>query len=372
MSKLFEATTIKNMTLPNRFVRSATWEGMAGEDGSCTTGIGECMERLALGGVGLIITGYAFVSREGQAGPRQLGIYEDGLMPAYTEMVGMVHRAGGKIALQIAHGGCHAASELSGLEPVGPSGMMNQKNVWCREMASEEIASTVEAFGTAAARAKACGFDGVQIHGAHGYLLSQFLSPYYNKRCDDYGGLLENRARMLLDVVQCVRESTGNDFPVMVKMNSEDFLEPGLTVEEMLCVAAMLEKAGVDAVELSGGTIFSGKLSPVRRTKTDSEEREVYYRDAARRFKERVGIPLMLVGGIRSYSVAERLVEEGVADYISLSRPLVCEPGLINRWKSGDTSKSVCQSDNLCFRPALKGQGIYCMVAEKARKGQKP
>jgi 2,4-dienoyl-CoA reductase-like NADH-dependent reductase (Old Yellow Enzyme family) len=135
----------------------------------------------------------------------------------------------------------------------------------------------------------------------------------------------------------------------------------------MLQVVRMLEKAGIDAVELSGGMLYSGKLSPVRQGKLASEDKEVYYQEAAGRYKQSAGVPLMLVGGIRSYGVAERLVSEGLADYVSLSRPLICEPALIRRWQSGDTSKAKCQSDNLCFTPAIQGEGIYCVVEKRLR-----
>ncbi len=367
MSKLFETTTINIMALANRFVRSATWEGMANEDGSCTPKLIDLVVQLAQGGVGLIITSHTYVSREGQASPWQLGVYSDELLPGLTEMTEAVHKAGGKIAMQITHAGCHGAFGLTGLEPLGPSVMENEKGPFCREMTQEEIRETIRAFGQGAARAKKAGFDGVQIHAAHGYLLSQFLSPFYNKRKDEYGGSIENRAKIVLEVFQSVRAVVGDQFPVMIKMNSEDFLNGGFSVEDMLQVAVMLEKAGVDAIELSGGTRYSGKYFPIRKGKIDSEEKEVWYREAAKRYKEKINVPLMLVGGIRSYGVAEKLVEEGITDYISFCRPLIREPDLINRWKSGDTRKASCLSDNLCYKPAREGQGLYCVVEEQLR-----
>ena len=159
----------------------------------------------------------------------------------------------------------------------------------------------------------------------------------------------------------------GEKYPIFIKMNSEDFLEGGFGKNEMIQVAASLEKAGIDAIELSGGTVSSGKFTPVRTDKIDSEEKEVYYREAAKQYKEKISVPLLLVGGIRSYEVAEQLVKEGLADYIALCRPLIREPHLINRWKSGDIKKATCRSDNLCFRPIVSGKGIYCVVEEKLR-----
>ncbi len=366
MSKLFETTSINNMTLQNRFVRSATWEGMANDDGSGTTRLADYMKDLARGGLGLIITGHAYVSREGQAGSKQLGAYGDELLPGLNEMTGVVHKQGGKIALQLAHAGCHAASDLSGLEPVGPSVMKNENGPMCREIMQDDIHRIINAFGQGASLAEKSGFDSVQIHAAHGYLLSQFLSPYYNKREDEYGGTIENRARIILEVLQSIRAEVGDKYPVMIKMNSEDFLDNGLSVEEMLQVAEMLEKSGIDAIELSGGTSMSGKYNPIRRARFDSEEKEVFYKSAAERYKEKIRVPLMLVGGIRSYNVSEQLVNKGVADYISMCRPLIREPHLINRWKSGDTAKATCLNDNQCLKPAIEGKGIYCVNDNKS------
>lgn len=365
MSELFEITSINSMELANRFVRSATWEGMAERDGSATPRLIDLMAQLARGGVGLIISGHAFVSREGQATPGQLGAYDERLVEGLSQMARAVHEEGGKIALQLAHAGCQAATDLSGLEALGPSVFKSEKGDVGRELRADEIQEIALAFAKGALRAKEAGFDAVQIHAAHGYLLSQFLSPWFNKRRDEYGGSLENRARALLEVLQAIRDKVGGAFPVLIKLNSEDFLKGGFSHEDMLQVSAWLEAAGIDAIELSGGTAVSGKFSPVRRGRLETEEQEVYYMEAARRYKERIRVPLMLVGGIRSFTMAERLIAEGLADYISLSRPLIREPGLINRWKSGDRRKSPCRSDNLCFKPAISEGGVYCLTERK-------
>nr|HPI98937.1 NADH:flavin oxidoreductase [Synergistales bacterium] len=244
---LFESTSINGMVLKNRVVRSATWEGLANEDGSCTSRLIDMMAELAIGKVGLIITGHAYVSPEGQASVRQMGVHRDELIHDLAEMADAVHREGGKILLQLAHAGSHGASKLTGIEPLGPSLPDEKWSFACREMTLDDINGTVEAFAKAAWRAKHAGFDGVQIHAAHGYLLSQFLSPFYNKRRDLYGGSLENRARLLLDVLTEVRSVIGEDLPILVKINSDDYLPGGFTVQEMVEVSGMLEKAGADA-----------------------------------------------------------------------------------------------------------------------------
>ena len=205
MKHLFETTSINGMTLPNRFVRSATWEGMAAADGSVSARLTEKMVELARGDVGLIISGYSFVRPEGRSTPGQLAVYDDRFVPGLKRMVDAVHAAGGRIAQQIVHGGASANRDLSGMGPVGPSDNGGK----CRPLRKDEMAGIAVAFAQAARRAKEAGFDAVQVHGAHGFLLSEFLSPAFNKRTDEYGGSLENRARLLVEVVQGVREVVG-------------------------------------------------------------------------------------------------------------------------------------------------------------------
>ncbi len=353
------------MTLSNRFVRSATWEGLAGDNGSVTPRLIDTANELVQGDIGLIITGHAFVSPEGRAGKWQLGIYSDDLIPGLAEMTSSVHQLGGKIAAQLAHAGAHAAYHLSGLKPIGPSVPSGSSEPACQEMTDHDIKAVVDAFAAAALRSKTAGFDAVQIHAAHGYLLSQFLSPYFNKRNDKYGGNIENRARLALEVVKAVYSAVGPAFPVFIKMNSEDFLPGGLTVEEMVETAMMLETQGIDGIEISGGTFLSGKYIPSRPGKRGQGKDEVYYEGAAQRYKGKVRIPLMLVGGIRTLETAERLIAEGLADYLALCRPLIREPGLVNRWKSGDRRPAMCISDNGCFKPGFKGKGVSCVVAAR-------
>jgi 2,4-dienoyl-CoA reductase-like NADH-dependent reductase (Old Yellow Enzyme family) len=369
MAELFERTSINGMDLADRFVRSATWEGLAEKDGAATARLAKMMAELARGEVGLIITSYAFVSPEGRSNAGQLGAYDDRLLPGLRAMAEAVHAERGKIALQLVHGGCASNSGLTGLEAVGPSEGDSEGRLKCRAANREDIEGIISDFAKAAKRAKQAGFDAVQLHAAHGFLLSQFLSPAFNRRTDEYGGPLENRARLLLDVVGAVREAVGPKYPVLVKINSEDFLDGGMTREEAVGVSVMLGKASVDAIEFSGGTVITPeKLSPVRPGRLRTPEEEVYYREAAVLYKKRVSVPLILVGGIRSFGVAEGLVRAGTCDYVSMSRPLICEPGLVKRWREGDRRPSECVSDNACFAPASDGRGVYCVTMEKKRK----
>jgi 2,4-dienoyl-CoA reductase-like NADH-dependent reductase (Old Yellow Enzyme family) len=370
MGELFESTTINGMKLANRFVRSATWEGLATADGYTTERLTRLLVDLAKGRVGLIISSHAFVDAEGIAAPGQMALYDDRYIPAMKEMFSEVHRAGAKIAVQLNHGGRYAL-KLPGVVRIGPSVIEHKGEIQCKGMTTADIEKLVSQFGQAASRAKEAGGDGVQIHAAHGYLVSQFLSPFSNKRTDAYGGAVANRARLLLEVVQSIRTAVGSGFPLFVKLNSQDYLEGGYTVEDMLEVASMLEKAGVDAIEMSGGNHVAGifgEFFPARKQKANIGDELPYYLEAARRYKDNIHVPLMLVGGVRSFEWASRIVSEGIAEYVSLSRPLIREPGLVKRWELGDRADSTCISDNGCFNPGLKGEGIYCTVEALERK----
>lgn len=361
MSKVFEQTEINGMRLANRFVRSATWEGMATDEGAVTSRLVNVMAELAEGSMGLIISSHAYVRKDGQAGLYQIGIYDDSLSRGLETMTRAVHERKGKIVAQLAHAGLFGNTKLSGEEPVAVSALEGYTHPPRRVMDAKDVQALVEAFSRAAGRARDSGFDGVQLHAAHGYLLNQFLSPAFNKREDAYGGSVENRSRAVLETVRAVRGTVGGSYPLLIKMNSEDFLEGGLTLQDSLRIASLLQEAGIDAVELSGGTFLSGKLGPSRGG-IKTEDREAYFKEASKVFKQQLQVPLILVGGIRSFQTAEKLVDEGYADYISMSRPFIREPDLVKRWAAGDRRKAQCLSDNQCFSPGMAGEGVYCVT----------
>ena len=236
-------------------------------------------------------------------------------------------------------------------------------------MTVEDISRVVDAFGAGARRAKDWGFDAVQLHGAHGYLINQFLSPLTNRRTDAYGGSIENRCRFLLEVYEAVRSAVGSDYPVMIKMNGSDNLEGGLTIEDAVFAAKALDKAGIDCIEVSGGTPASGNMTPAR-TKINTPEKEAYNLSLASQFRSAVKCPIMVVGGFRSFEVAEKTIQES-ADYISMARPFIREPALVKRWQEGDRSPARCISCNSCFTPGLKEGGIYCVVEKKEQEKNK-
>jgi len=359
---LFDAVAIGSLTLPNRLVRSATWEGMCEEDGRPKPQLAELYRDLVRGGVGLIISGYTFVRADGKQLPGKMGIHTDELLPALTELTGAVHEAGGRIFCQLVHAGAQASAKVIGQAPLAPSAVQAPNYAEIpRELGIHEIGELVSAFAEGAGRAQAAGFDGVQLHGAHGYLINQFLSPLMNRREDAYGGGLANRMRFLEMVCTAVRRQVGPDYPVTIKLTAADHLEGGFEFAEAMQVAQRLEELGIDAVEISSGTGASGKETPVRQG-IDRPEQEAYNALYARRLKEAVGVPIMVVGGLRSGAVLRRLLQDGEADLFSLSRPLIRQPDFVNRLRQDEDARATCISCNGCFRPARKGEGIYCVV----------
>lgn len=363
MSKLFEESIINGMSLKNRFVRAATWEGLATKEGEVTPKLIEMMTSLAKGGVGLIISGHAYVSQEGQATPWQLGVYKDELILKLKEMTSAVHKNGGKIIMQLGHAGQYAQEQLTDRAALAVSDSADFSERHIKIITHEDVQRIVASYSQAAKRAQEAGFDGIEIHSAHGYFLGQFLSPAFNKRHDEYGGSIDNRSRIHLMIYPSVRKVVGENYPILIKMNCADFIENGITLDDSLQAAKIFAHAGYNAIEVSGGIIRTGKLSP-NRPGISTVDKEAYFKDYALRFKKEISTPLILVGGLRSFEVADKIITDGIADYISMSRPLIREPDLINRWKKGDLRKAECKSDNLCFNPGLEGKGIYCVTKE--------
>lgn len=369
MSAMFEETKINGMLLKNRLVRSATWEGMCEQDGRPTQKLADCYRTLAQGGVGLIITGYAFVRGDGRQSPAMIGVSTDAFAGEMKMLTAAVHAEGGRICLQLVHTGGQTTSKIIGRQPLAPSAIkVDQFFEPSAEMTKQDIAEVIAAFGAAARRAKEYGFDAVQLHAAHGYLINQFLSPLTNQRTDEYGGSLENRCRFLREVYRSARAAVGRDYPVLAKLNGSDNLEGGLSIEDAVFAAQMLDKEGIDAIEVSGGTPASKELSPVRKI-GDLPEQEAYNLSLALLIKKAVACPIMVVGGFRSFDIIDGVIQRNDADYVSLARPLIREPNLSNRWKSGDHARATCISCNGCFKVGLKG-GIYCVVDKKEKKGK--
>ncbi len=361
-SILFTPIRIAGAAIPNRFVRSATHEFMAGEDdGAPSDRHVELFARLAEGEVGLIITGHAYVQPIGKASPRQTGIYEDRLIEPLSRISAAVHRYASKIFVQIAHAGRQTKEKLAGGIPVAPSAVFEPVvKVLPRELTGEEIRALIRDFAAAGRRAKEAGFDGVQVHAAHGYLLSAFLSPYTNRRADEWGGSAENRVRAIVEIVRAVKTIAGKDFPVIAKWNSADYLPGGLEVEDSLEMAGRAVEAGLDAIEVSGGSSEAGRGSIWQGLRAESEEG--YFVEAASKFKKALPVPIIGLGGNRTLAAMERIVASGRADMVSLSRPFIREPFLVRDFRTGRIAKSACISCNKCFNP----RGITCAELRKS------
>jgi 2,4-dienoyl-CoA reductase-like NADH-dependent reductase (Old Yellow Enzyme family) len=371
MPRLFEKTAIKTLELSNRSVRSATWSGVADRKGAVTNGAIEFYGNLADGGVGLIITGGQYVMPNAVAMPYQKGNYSDDLLDGLTRLTDTIHSRGGKVVAQLAHGGAKANPEFFCEEGEiwGPSAIPDPVTGRVpKEMTAQEITQVIEAYAAAASRSKRAGFDGVQLHAAHGYGINQFLSSASNDRSDGYGGSLAKRYRFLGEVLEAVRGSVGMDYPVFIKLSGHDYFEGGLVPEESLYVARRLEEDGIDCIEVSAGSRASADGMIPFRENISREEDEAYLAELAGRFSDAVDIPIIAVGGIRSPEVISGILNEGLADYVALSRPLIREPHLINRWENGDLGKATCVSCNGCFETGLQGLGISCKVERILRE----
>jgi 2,4-dienoyl-CoA reductase-like NADH-dependent reductase (Old Yellow Enzyme family) len=356
-SILFSQGKIGTLRLPNRLVRSATAERMADPQGRPLQSLEALYETLARGGVGLIITGHIYIHPSGKAHTEMTGVYQDDLIPDLSRLADVVHREAGRIVAQISHGGmqCSPETVADTIAPSAVDGTFVSRPA--RAMKEDEILEMIQAYGDAARRIKEAGFDGVQIHGAHGYLINQFLSPVVNRREDRWGGDTIKRMHFLKEVAKTVRKKVGPDFPMLIKLGMKDGVQGGLLPEESALVVAVLEDMGFDALEISGG--IGGKDVINIRKGIRHEYEEAYYLPFAKVARPKTQLPILLVGGMRSRTVMEGVLSEGYADFISLCRPLITEPDLPNLMRAGLKDKSRCLSANNCW-PTTTGQGITC------------
>jgi 2,4-dienoyl-CoA reductase-like NADH-dependent reductase (Old Yellow Enzyme family) len=354
VSILFEPKNIGRLELPNRLVRSATAERMSDLEGRPEQPLADLYTELARGGVGLIITGHAFVHEGGRCHLQMTGVHRDDLIPALEMVTKAVREEGGLVVMQINHGGRQCdADAIPGL-PVAPSPVpVSKGKERPQELNEEGIKEIIAAFGDGAGRAKAAGFDGVQIHAAHGYLINQFTSPAANWRRDRWGSTAAGRMRFLEEVAAAIRDQVGDDYPVLIKLGMEDHVRDGLTLKDSVEIVRHLADWGINALETSAGL----GMTSVRKDILQQED-EAYFLDFARAAREATDLPIILVGGMRSKEVMERILEEGSADFISMSRPLIREPDLPRRLREGQKRAS-CISCNRCWPPPGE-YGIAC------------
>ena len=362
-SPFLEPGRIGSVELKNRLVRAPTSESMADPDGRVNDALKKLYGDLARGGAGLIITGHIYVESRGQYSPNQMGIYDDTLVPGLSELVDVVHEAGGTIFAELAHAG--SQSVMPDVRPVAPSVIPNaifeREPVELDDAGIEEV---IAAFGAGARRAKEAGFDGIHIHGANGYLLSEFTSPHANRRGDDWGGDPERRGRFFEEVYQRIRDTVASDLPVTARVGIADSVEGGLAIEDGVALVGRLRQRGLDAVETTLGVLGS-YLENVRPYVAVSAARalasglyprlfepagpEAYYRSYAQAVKQSVDIPVILIGGMRRTETMAEVIDSGDADFIAMARPFIREPDIAKQIAAGRRGMVDCVSCNICL-----------------------
>ena len=329
MKTIFDSFELGNLKLKNRLIRSATWVALANEEGNLTEPIFDTYRELAKGGVAAIITGITTVSPHDAYLDGIVQFYDDKFIEQHKKLTDMIHEYNCKIFMQTAM--------VDSVFYIGE----NLYKVPINQLTKEHIDEFIELFRNAAIRAKEARYDGIQLHVAHNFFLSKFISPMYNDRSDEYGGSSENRARVLGEIIDEIRPIVGKDFCVIAKINGDDFSDGGLNVNDCIVACKVMKEHGVDAIEISGNY-------------TSREARaganEGYFQKYAVAVKERVDVPIILVGGHRSIENMNNILFKTDIELLSMSRALVREPDIINRWKNGDIKPSACIGCNACYR----------------------
>jgi len=392
MSELFARGRIGGLTLPNRFIRAGCFEGMA-QGGNVTDALIAHHRDLAAGGCALTTVGYCAVSKDARCFGHELWM-RDELVGQLQRLTDAVHKEGGRASLQLVHCGFFSSPRVTGKRPIGASRKLCLFRLSiCDEMTQEQICTTTTDFADTARRAKEAGFDAVEIHAGHGYLLSQFLSPWTNRRTDEWGGKLENRLRFPVDVIRAVRAAVGPDFPILVKMNQMDGMKGGLVLKDALSIARAFEQAGASALIPSCGftaktpfLMLRGKL-PVKEMVANQSEwlikmglfffgrlfvqyypfKSVFLLDGARAIAEEVSIPVVYIGGITSAADAQQALDAGCA-FVQIGRATVRDPAFVQRLQKALATSSDCDHCNRCIG-AMDGGGVACL---SAREGSLP
>jgi len=391
MSILFTPQTLGDLKIKNRFVHSATYEALATPDGRVTDALIKRYQRLAKGQVGLIIPGYMFTHKLGRAQMFQTGIHDDEMIPGLKRLVDAVHESDGVVLFQIAHAGQQTSKDLVGRTPVGVSNRVRDPIYFFKPkaMTEDQIQEAIDSFGLAAKRAVEAGADGIQLHAAHGYLINQFLSPFFNHRTDGWGGSEENRFRFIKEVIQKTRQYMPKGMPLLVKLNIDDHTpRPGVTPDLAAKYAGWLAESGIDGLEVSCGSAVFAFMNTCRgevpvndlvaglpwwkrplgrpmmkRLAGNYDLVEAYNQGGAAVVKPAIGdVPLILVGGMRTLSAMTGIVETYQAEFISLSRPFIRDPHLVKKFYEDDVDKVSCISCNRCLAAVPNNIPVRCYV----------
>jgi len=352
MSRPFEPFKINQLQIKNRFVRSATMDNMS-DNGMVTDFQVELYRNLALGEVGLIISHGIAPSRIGRTGPGQLGAFADENINSLKRLTTVVHANGGKVAAQILHAGWASNPDFLGQAPVGPIDTIHPiRGTRIKGLSTAEVYQEIDYIVQAGHRLIEAGFDGIQLHGAHSWMISAFLSPATNKRQDEFGGSAEKRANFVVQIYKGLRKMAGPDYPIFIKLGLKDYHPEGKSFEDGLQSAQIFEKLGMDSIEISEGMesdgghhIRPGAVAP-------------YYLDECRAARKVLKLPLILVGGFRELKDIEQVLEEGITDAVSMCRPFVMDPYLVKKFREGTATKSNCISCGGCS--GMKRTGLKC------------
>lgn len=376
---LFTPITLPNgTTIKNRFFKSAMSEGMGTRDFQPKKNIATLYKRWAEGGTGLIITGNIMVDPKGTAEPGNIVFDKNSNMEILKDWAKQGQQHGAKVMVQLNHPGKQVPKTIA-KETVAPSTIplgngLNKLFSTPRALTTSEVEELVQKFVTSAKVAKEAGFSGVQIHAAHGYLISQFLSPHDNRRTDKYSGSLENRMRFLKEIYLGMREELGKDFTIGIKINSTDFKEDGLTEEDSLKTIIELANLGLDFVEISGGTYER----PAMMGATSKSTNQVFFAEYSKKLKQKIEIPVVVTGGIRSINAMNTLLNDNTTDFIGIARPLTIDPNIPNKIKQGTytivettrVSTGVKKLDKIFG--SLLGIVYYQVLMQNIAKGKEP
>jgi 2,4-dienoyl-CoA reductase-like NADH-dependent reductase (Old Yellow Enzyme family) len=386
--KLLAGSRIGNLSLGNRFIKAGCFEGMS-QGGGVTDQLIEHHRRIAEGQVAMTTVAYCSVSFDGRAFEHEMWMRKE-IIPDLKRLVVAAHKEGAAVSIQLGHCGYFANKQVIRKRPMGASPKFNLFQLsYCKEMTEEDIHQKVEDFGRSALLAKEAGFDAIEIHAGHGYLLSQFLSPYTNHRRDKYGGSLENRMQFPAMVIRRIRELVGSEYPILVKMNQFEGMRRGLELPEAIEFAQMFEKNGASALIPSCG--FTSK-TPLYMLRGNVPTREMiknqknwiskiglflfgkflvqqypferlFLMDGAEKIKNAVSIPVIYVGGIRDEKDINRLIEKGF-DFMQLGRTLIHDPDFVKNLSVTNATETLCDACNRCVA-AMDAGGVYCVSKEK-------
>jgi len=360
LKNLFSPMKIGNIEIANRLVVTPMVTYCCNQDGTATEQYIAYHEAKAKGGWGLIFTEDYAIDPAGKAFRCIAGLWDDGQIAGHSELTKRVHQYNCKIFAQIYHAGRQTKSDITGFQPVAPSPIPCPKDLEMpHELSIDEIQILVEKFGDAAFRAKKAGFDGIEIHGAHGYLVAQFMSPYSNKRTDKYGGHLLNRMRFSLEIITNIREKVGRDFGMSFRLSTEEFVPGGRTIEDTKAIAIILEEAGVDVLSLNAGVYAS-----IDRVVPPAQVCHGWLADHAAEVKKVINIPVIVAGRINDPFVANAIVASGKTDFVGMARASLADPELPNKASAGDFDDIVpCIACNEgCIGSLFKDEHVKCVL----------